>query len=362
MIRQSGDGGGLDLLAVQRDDDLLDLLGARRAVSDGDEVARLLAALAADVDEALPAAPVRAPVAAGPAAPTPVDDTSGHTRRLGAAGVAAAVLLGGSVALSGAAAAVTGDPLAPYKTVGHAVGTVGHAVGTAVGQALSLGEDDLPEQAAPIAHLNKRMAGARAALAHGDTAQVQALVDELTAVLATADLSDEQRAALQQRVDRLEDSLAKVAPGQLDGTVKGGDKAPTDKAPVDKAPTDRAPVDKAPVDKAPVDKAPEDKAPVDKAPEDKAPVDKAPVDKAPVDKAPEDKAPADRAPDSGGGSDPAEDATSDPSGDTTQLQVPTPTPQPTGRSGGGGRGSGSQQPTELGPDPTEQRGQDASRR
>ena len=385
MIRQGGDGGGLDLLAVQRDDELLDLLGARRAVSDADEVGRLLAALAAEVDDAMPKAPFV--VAAPGSAAAPAADTPGHARRLGAAGVAAAVLLGGSVAMSGAAAAVTGDPLAPYKTVGHAVGTVGHAVGhavgnvgSAVGNALSLGEDDLPEQAATIAHLNKRVAGARAALAHGDTAQVQAVVDELTAVLATADLSDEQRAALQQKLDRLEDSLAKAAsstaergrsadrataaatPVPREGTAKGGGGKAADPDTEDPA-QDKAPADKAPADKAPADKAPADQAPADNAPDDPAPEDKAPADHAPADKAPADKAPAD-----GGGGDPSGGATSG----TTQQQAPAP--QATAGSTGGARdragsptgGTGgadpSQQSTELGADPTEPRGQGASRR
>lgn len=54
MIRQSGDGGGLDLLAVQRDDELLDLIGLRRGVAGDDEATRLLAALAAEIDDALP--------------------------------------------------------------------------------------------------------------------------------------------------------------------------------------------------------------------------------------------------------------------------------------------------------------------
>jgi len=350
VIRQSGDGGGLDLLAVQRDDELLDLLGARRTVPAGDDVAGLLAALAAEVDEAMPAVPV--PTHAPPTTAAPTAETSGHTRRLGAAGAAAAVLLGGSVALSGAAAAVTGDPLAPYKTVGHAVGTVSSAVGSAVGQALSFGEDDLPEQAAPIAHLNKRLSGARAALAHGDSTQVRALVQELTAVLATADLSDEQRAAVQQRLDKLEDALAKAPPARPDGTAKGGGKAPTDKAPAGKAPTDKAPAGKAPADRAPADKAPADKAPADKAPADTAPEDRARADKTPADKTPR----------AGGGSGTSTDTDGDPTSDVTQQQVPTPQPTGATGSGGAGRKSGSQQSTDLDAVPTEQRGQGGSRR
>jgi hypothetical protein len=357
VIRQSGDGGGLDLIAVQRDDELLDLIGLRRAVAGDDEVTRLLAALAAEVGDALPAQPTgTSDLGSGPdPAPLPAADAAGLGRRLGAAGVAAAVLLGGSVALSGAAAAVTGDPLAPYKTVGHVVVGVGSAVGSvgsAVGDALSFGDDDLPEQAAPIAHLNKRLAGARAALAHGDTTEVRALVDQLSAVLATDGLSEEQRAALQQRLDKLEDSLARATAADGEG------KKPTEKVPAEKAPADEAPADEAPADKAPADKAPADKAPADKAPADKAPADKAPADKAPADKAPD----GDTSGDTG-------DLTTDP----TQQQAPAPEPRATTGSSGGGRTGGrtdvgdtgtdaSQQSTDLGTEPTEQRGQAATRR
>jgi hypothetical protein len=342
VIRQSGDGGGLDLLAVQRDDELLDLIGLRRGVAGDDEATRLLAALAAEIDDALP---VRTTPTADPGSTRlPVADAPRHGRRLGAAGVAAAVLLGGSVAMSGAAAAVTGDPLAPYKTVGHVVGSAVGNVGSAVGGALSFGDDDLPEQAAPIAHLNKRLAGARAALAHGDTTEVRALVHQLTAVLATADLSEEQRAALQQRLDKLEDSLARAT------AADGAGKKPSDKAPVEKAPVEKAPVEKAPVEKGPVEKGPVEKVPADKVPADKVPADKAPAT----------------------GGDTSGDTSGD-TGDTTQQQVPAPEPRATAGSTGGGRigsrtdvaGSGtdaSQQSTELGAEPTEQPEPAASRR
>jgi hypothetical protein len=330
VIRQGGQGG-LDLLAVQRDDDLLDLLGARRPVAEGDEVARLLASLAAAVDDALPAS-----VATIPLTPAPAASSSRQGRRLGAAGVAAAVLVGGSVALSGAAAAVMGDPLAPYKTVGHAA----EHVGSAVGDALSLGGDDLPEQAAPVAHLNKRLAGARAALAHGDTAEVRALVDELTAVLATADLSDEQRAALQKRLDQLEDSLARAKPSRDATAPKNGGKV-AEKGSADNAPADRAPADNAPADRAPADKAPADRAPADSAPADQAPADQ---------------------------------TTDDAVDDATDQQAPTPAPRTTTHPTGGGQSgtdqstdgdsgaSGSQQSLELGSDATDQQGRGGSRR
>jgi hypothetical protein len=198
----SGDGG-LDLLAVQRDDELLGLLGARTAVTSDDDLVRLLVLWRNDVDDGLmelAPTPRSAPGAAtGPTAAAagrpgaePLRDGDArrpHRRRLTAAGTAAAVVLGGTLSLSGVAAAVTGDPLAPYR---------------AVGSALSIGGEDLPDSAAKVAHLNKRLSRARAALAHGQVEDVQAVIDQLTAELRTADLTDEQRAALEHRLSSLQ--------------------------------------------------------------------------------------------------------------------------------------------------------------
>ena len=210
MIRQQGDGG-LDLLAVQRDDELLDLLGARTPVDSDDELVRLLLAWRDEVDDGLPgtvpaqrmASPTAydpVPVAAPPVQPAvdllpPAADERPHRRRLTAAGTAAAIVLGGTLSLSGVAAAVTGDPLSPYR---------------AVRNALSIGGDALPEQAADVAKLNKRLSRARAAVAHGDTAGAQAAVDELTALLASADLTDEQRAAIEHRLTALQTAISRA--------------------------------------------------------------------------------------------------------------------------------------------------------
>lgn len=200
--RQAGDGA-VDLLAVQRDEELLDLLGARADPPGDDELATLLCAWRAEIDHGLeamlPDRTARPPVSPGASGAPAADDAAGgrtHGRRLTAAGTVVAVVLGGSLSLSGVAAAVTGDPLAPYR---------------AVGNALSFGGDDLPDHAAQVAHLNKRLSRARAALAHGDVAGVQKLVDDLTARLATADLTDEQRAALEHRLDALRAAVARAS-------------------------------------------------------------------------------------------------------------------------------------------------------
>ena len=215
--RTAAGDGALDLLAVQRDDELLDLLGARTPVSSDDELVGLLVAWRDEVDDELPGVvpvqraaspvPVAAAVPAARLSGTPVPSASvdllpgvgagrPRRRRLTATGTAAALVLGGTLSLSGVAAAVTGDPLAPYRAVGHA---------------LKIGGDSLPAQAADVAQLNKRLSRARAAVAHGDTAGAQAAVDGLTAQLASADLTDQQRAAIERRLAALRATIARVA-------------------------------------------------------------------------------------------------------------------------------------------------------
>ncbi len=215
----SGDGA-LDLLAVQRDDELLDLLGGRVAVPSDDELVRLLAAWRDEIDDGLPgvvpaprsapdAVRTRTPAVAAAAVPgRPANDLvpaagleRSPRRRLTATGTAAALVLGGTLSLSGVAAAVTGDPLAPYRAVGHA---------------LSIGGDPLPEHAAAVAQLNKRLTRARAAVAHGDVAGAQAAVDALTAQLASADLTDQQRGAIERRLASLRAALARAAAAEAE--------------------------------------------------------------------------------------------------------------------------------------------------
>ncbi len=215
----SGDGA-LDLLAVQRDDELLDLLGGRVAVPSDDELVRLLAAWRDEIDDGLPgvvpaprsapdAVRTRTPAVAAAAVPgRPANDLvpaagleRSPRRRLTATGTAAALVLGGTLSLSGVAAAVTGDPLAPYRAVGHA---------------LSIGGDPLPEHAAAVAQLNKQLTRARAAVAHGDVAGAQAAVDALTAQLASADLTDQQRGAIERRLASLRAARARAAAAEAE--------------------------------------------------------------------------------------------------------------------------------------------------
>ena len=125
----------LDLLAVRRDAALLDAL-ARRARPTGieteldaemDPVVGLLAALAAEVDEGLldVAGPETAPLIPeqggrharpGTVSPLPLAPPQAGRRHVARA-VAAMVVTAAVLSISGVAAAVTGDPLTPYKRV-----------------------------------------------------------------------------------------------------------------------------------------------------------------------------------------------------------------------------------------------------
>ncbi|HEX7188916.1 MAG TPA: hypothetical protein VF423_11885, partial [Actinomycetes bacterium] len=200
MIGEQAGGGSLDVLALQRDGELLDALCQRRSVPSDDSAILLLQAFAADVDQGLAELFAALDDAAG--SPSGRDGTPesapgdqvGRRRRLTAAATAALVL-GGTLSVSGVAAAVTGDPFAPYR---------------AVGQALSFGDDDLPPHAAEVAHLNKRLSGARAALAKGEVDQVRDLVAALRVELGRSDLTPAQRAKFEHKLDVLAAAIARA--------------------------------------------------------------------------------------------------------------------------------------------------------
>jgi hypothetical protein len=150
-----------DLVAVQRDAALLDALAQRCWVADPDQqvdpVAGLLAALAADADEGLadvvrrvvpPAIPVQrrheqrqATVLALPTAIPPAGRR--HVARAAAALFVTAALL----SVSGVAAAVSGDPLTPYKRVVDVVRVGYHEV---VPRRVLGGEPTVPSHATTV--------------------------------------------------------------------------------------------------------------------------------------------------------------------------------------------------------------------
>ena len=83
-----------------------------------------------------------------------------------------ALVVGATLSVSGVAAAVTGDPFAPYRGIVSAV---------------TGGDDEAGAHAARMAWLQRQLAGTRAKVAHGDLAG------------ADADLSRDARPARRDR-------------------------------------------------------------------------------------------------------------------------------------------------------------------
>lgn len=121
MIGRQYRGGSVDEVAVRRDDELLLLLGRRLTTPPAaDPATALLRALTDDVDREVAA------IAAPASVPVNAIDSLRTRRRQGARGTVVGVVVLATLSVSGVAAAVTGDPLSPYRAV------------------LSLGQDDDP--------------------------------------------------------------------------------------------------------------------------------------------------------------------------------------------------------------------------
>jgi hypothetical protein len=104
-------------------------------------------------------------------------------------------VLGATLSVSGVAAAVTGDPLSPYKGIVSAV----------------RGGNDLPSHAARVATMNHKLAGTRAQIAHGDLAGAQAALAGLRLDLASmSDLTSAERSAIEARIAALEAALGRA--------------------------------------------------------------------------------------------------------------------------------------------------------
>lgn len=199
--------GELDLMAVARDDELLDLLAARGdlAAAPGggpDEAALLLQALARDVDEGL------AELLA-----TPLPGQRARRRTL-ARGTALALVVGATLSVGGVSAAVTGDPLAGYRAVATALGL----------------HSELPPNAAEIAKWNHTLARVRAVARAGDTAAATAMLDRLEQRLA--ELPANQRAAMARKIAALRARLTEATrpgrPDDLRGQGRGSVKPPAE--------------------------------------------------------------------------------------------------------------------------------------
>lgn len=178
MIGRQRDELAVDVLAVRADDELLDRIASRDPREPRDPAIRLLAALAAEVDDGLVQRLA-----------TAVTEPRGAVRgRRTAHGAALALVLGATLSVGGVAAAVTGDPLAPYR---------------AVEAALPWGGDELPATAADIGRLGKRLSRERSAIVHGEVSGARGRLDALRTGLAELDLRPGQRAAFERRIDRL---------------------------------------------------------------------------------------------------------------------------------------------------------------
>jgi hypothetical protein len=197
----------VNLVEVARDAELLDQLAARVAIVDDDAVSAMLASFAAEVDEGLAAlldaGPADRPADRGLAA---VPDLAARPPRgHGLRASTIAVVLGATLSVSGVAAAVTGDPLSPYKGIVSAV---------------TGGGNDLPPNAARVAAMNHRLVGTRAQIAHGDLAGAQTALAALRADLATmTDLTTGERSAIEARINALQAALGR-ATSQADAHEK----------------------------------------------------------------------------------------------------------------------------------------------
>jgi len=206
----------VDLLAVQANDELLDLLAARIAWGVADPAVALLRALTEDVDEgleALLAAAAADEALVSPVSPIPsmrwapsdfptsspapdvlpdVLPAPAPARRRTVRGLAVGLAVAGTLSFSGVAAAVTGDPLAAY-----------HAV-------MSLGDGDRPPTRAELAGLRAQLADAHAAVRGGHLPAARAGVARLREQLADYDLGPAQRVRLERDLHALEASLARA--------------------------------------------------------------------------------------------------------------------------------------------------------
>jgi hypothetical protein len=188
--------GGVDLAAVARDSELLDRLAVRSPVAGDDDVARLLSALAADVDDGLDAllAELEAPLLDQDDPIAHLVGTPARRRAHGLRASTIAIVVGAALSVSGVAAAVTGDPFAPYKGIVRAVTHAGAP----------------SPHASTTAKLNHLATGTRAKIAHGDLDGARADIAALQAAIGDPSISDHDRALLQIRLRNLMRSLARA--------------------------------------------------------------------------------------------------------------------------------------------------------
>jgi hypothetical protein len=206
----------LDLVAVKRDDDALDELARRQGAEPmAEDVLFLLAALAADVDAGLAdllATPMEVPLRS--AATGEVPHLKDAARRRTARAVTAALIVGGLVSVSGVAAAVTGDPFTPYRSL----------FSTVAG-----GDDQAPAPQGPTVH--QQILSIGAAIDAGQLERARSGIQRLHATLDQKPRGAQraaiaQLAALEAKLARAEALESKKAddvrrptqPGATDGS------------------------------------------------------------------------------------------------------------------------------------------------
>ena len=184
----------VDQLAVQRDAEHLDALARRDTGGPSEGVHALLWALGADVDEGL-AALLAAPMPDARSEPAVVLSLVDASRRRGARALTAALLATGLVSLSGVAAAVTGDPLSPYRSVISAV----------------TDDEDQRSRGREDERVERQLSDVRTSIGDGDFAGAHAGVETLRADLATLTaLSEGKQHSLMRRLAVLEAQLARA--------------------------------------------------------------------------------------------------------------------------------------------------------
>lgn len=201
MIRQGDDDSALDLAAVARDDLLLDVLGGRLGLLEqpaaptaagADRTALMLQSLVREVDRGLTEVLAEGLARAEATRPhVEVPALGGRRHRRVVRGTVLAAVLGTTLSVGGVSAAVTGDPLAAYRSV---VGVLAP-------------RDDLPPNAAQVAHLNRLVTDARALARAGDPGAAAALEELRTAVAGATDLPPGQRKVLARKLAALEAGL-----------------------------------------------------------------------------------------------------------------------------------------------------------
>lgn len=187
-----------DAVAVQQDAASVHALATRAfaEVDMHDPAIAILAAWAADIDAGIDEAALFVMPAATRSAGLAglgVSDSRGRRTALIAGSTVFALVVSG-----GAAAAVTGDPLAMVRGPLHALGKVNPFADTE-----SNARERLPEQAPTTADANKLLADAQRAVANGDMEKAQQLLTEAQALMGGA-----ANPGQQNRIDKLIDDLS----------------------------------------------------------------------------------------------------------------------------------------------------------